>query len=911
MRPLKIIFLCVGIVAALLFSETQPGWGMQNQTPVGGGLSTLQRAVASFDFEESEEIPMDLPLNFHRYLAVDQGFPPFGRMQPSREAAASGSWSFLFELGGGSLSARIPPGVIPVLPNTDYLVEVKVRTANVTHAKARLLAWQIDAQGDPIPQSQRQSEAVQTDGTWQTLTVTINGTSNRAADLIVELQLAQPRQLGKTGANEHIPLFEDVTGQAWFDDLKVWHLPQAELSSVAQGNVFIAPDMPQFHLRVRDVVNEPLTAQLRIYDIDGNLTQDLSIPAPRGPIPQPITVPVTEFGWYRAVLDVKHRNSTIGRQSLDFLLLPPLRASGSSAKSRFGIVLDTTPDLLLADLPELVRKLDASTILLPVWEAGGVDQSTPQRRHAFAHAIRPMIADDRKVIFSLAALPDPLATELGIHPEQVLDVFNKNPDQWQPYLADLLLEYGLEVQRWQIGSTTSPDALEHRDFPQIVDKAHTSFSEFAPDPLIYVPQAAQQTLPDNISLPARHISLPYHVYPDAIGEYVRPWLDNSGELLLTLQALPQGQYAPRQRALDLLLRGLHAWRNGVKNPAIEAPWTVKQNFQPDPTFGIWRTLIDQLSNRRFVGELQLADNVECWIAEGDSPDDGLLIIWNQQHSNQSEPRIRIMLGQQQVTATDAFGNPQPVEFHEGAHEIVIRGMPIFVHGISLPLAQFRAAFRLNEPFVNALHKVHQRELILENPWDVPISGTIHLRSEESFQISPRQVAFSLRPDEVTHIPLDIIPDRSIIAGTKRIEASIEFTADTAYELDAHTNVQVGLENVELLHAWRTVEDPATGQAHLVVTQFVTNTGSHPLNLRMFLLAPAVSQKRRDIPTLHPGQTVVRAFRIDDGLSLLSGKSLHIGVSERDGIARLNHVLTLPEFEIPRQATAETDQTQTQ
>ena len=159
----------------------------------GGELSSLRRAVGHFDFEESQKTPLEMPLNFHRHIDTEDGFPPFGRMRPSDEQAAGGEWSFLFELGGGSMAARIPSGVVPILPLADYLVAVKVRTEGLTHAQARLSAWLQDAHGIRIPASLAMSPLVRTNGQWQTISAEVRGAFEQATDLVVELQLLQPR----------------------------------------------------------------------------------------------------------------------------------------------------------------------------------------------------------------------------------------------------------------------------------------------------------------------------------------------------------------------------------------------------------------------------------------------------------------------------------------------------------------------------------------------------------------------------------------------------------------------------------------------------------------------------------------------------------------------------------------------
>jgi hypothetical protein len=59
-----------------------------------------------------------------------------------------------------------------------------------------------------------------------------------------------------------------------------------------------------------------------------------------------------------------------------------------------------------------------------------------------------------------------------------------------------------------------------------------------------------------------------------------------------------------------------------------------------------------------------------------------------------------------------------------------------------------------------------------------------------------------------------------------------------------------------------------------------------------LLADGVGQTRRTIAGLGPGETAVRTFRVPNGAATLTGKKVRVGVSERDGLTRLNHELNI-------------------
>jgi hypothetical protein len=862
-----------------------------------GDLASLHREVARFDFEESQRIPLEMPVHFVRTIAIDQGFPPFGRMRPDNAHASGGRWSFLFECDGGSMAARTASGEIPVLPLADYRVSTTLRTEGLTHARASLAAWFLDAHGEVVPGSRVESPPQQTHGQWTTVTVEMQGGFADATDLIVELQLLQPGQYDPH-TQPGQPRLEDVTGRVWFDEVVVWHQPRVDLLNDAPGNVFHAPEVPTFRMRVRDLVNEPLRTRMRIFDLDGNQIFDQTIPAPRGHEPRQYPLPVQQYGWYRVVVDVLRNNAPVSRHWLDIALLPPKRARTEAATGEFGYVLPDLPSEQVQALPGFMKKLDASPLLMPVWPA--VARYGDARRNALAQTINHLLRDNHDLIFELRRIPDTDAAALGLEPDQLLDLLGSDVRRWQPLLSDLLIEFGLDVQQWQLGQSDTIDAIEHHDFPDAVLRARASLDQFIPHPEVFVPtpiERVEDVL--DVSL-AAHVTVPVHVQPSSIADYAAPWSEPS-RVMLTLDALDAAQFEPRQVALDLMLRGLHGWRAGIDRQMIEAPWDWNASQpQPTPAVNLWQILSQKLAGFRYAGQLKLDEHVHCWIAAGDDPDHAMLIAWTE-HAGAAGQTLRMLLGEGDVTVTDAFGNVSVPERFDEAHVIRLHDMPVFIDGVNLPLALFRSTFTMDDPFIPALHRAHPRHLVLHNPWPVPIAGRIQLHTDEAgLTLSPRTVEFSAAPNAQVRIPLEVVADRSIVAGQRRINADIAINADRRYTLHTHIDVEVGLENIRVLAGFHIA--PRGDAQDLIITQYVTNTGKDTLNLTAFLFAPEVSQMRRDIGGLQPGQTVIRRFRIRDGARRLAGRELRIGVSERDGLARLNHVLYIPEA-LVQQASA--------
>ena len=230
----------------------------------------------------------------------------------------------------------------------------------------------------------------------------------------------------------------------------------------------------------------------------------------------------------------------------------------------------------------------------------------------------------------------------------------------------------------------------------------------------------------------------------------------------------------------------------------------------------------------------------------------------------------------------------------GAHDIPIGDMPVVVDGIDLPLALFRAAFTIEPSFIPTKHQMHEVAIVLHNPWNEGISGSLRLRDVPGIHVSPRRHEFVAAPGETVRLPLDVVLERGIPAGPKRIEADVKLTAGQDYRLRVHTDVEVGWKHIGLRATWGLSRDVETGEREIVVTQFITNRGDSAVNLNAFAVAPDVRQNRRVISALPPGATAIKVFHLP-GPARLAGKKIRVGVSERDGIAQLNQILEIPAF----------------
>ena len=891
-RPCRLCYLA--LITAPVIAVTAVVVAAPPTTAPVTDLSTLGRQLRHFDFEEAEFAPYTMPHNFYRYVAPDQGFPRFGSMRLSRTAAHSGRWSFMFELDGGSLSARVPTAVIPILPGADHLVSAWVRTQDLSHTAAQIVAQLYDIEHNAIPETRTVSPRLRTDGEWQHVSIEVYGDFDRAADLVLELQVLQPRQHAVQG--EGRPLPGDIAGRVWFDDVTVWQQPRIEISTGAPGNVIAAPDELVLDIMIRDATTEDLTARVIVLDIDGHELHVKTHDLPRGSWRHTLKLGDIDAGWYRAVVEVHNDTRIVGTRSIDLVVVSP---DATPRRDRqLGVVLPaSTTDEALQLTRTLARHLGATSIVLQIphdTAALGPDGG----RNAFRHTGEQMLGRDNELTIALPGLTDALMRNERLDRNRVQELIKADEG-----LTDLLMSFGLVVPRWlltpgadwttggaELGSAV---LLPDEQLRTMVDAVAGALGDFVPDPVILVPWSAEYDLAPLAAPHGYWINIPTFIGPEVLAEYAARWPIGAQRVYTTFERLDAASYTPNQRVVDLMLRTLWGWRAGLPRMAITSPWSnsgPRGTVVPDPAFGVWRALAERLDGRRFAGELPVAAGVRCWVLTGDGPDDTALVAWNEQ-AQPHDAALSMLLANGPIDVVDAFGNRRTTLPVDGVHHVPLSARPVFVEGVDRRLTRFRASFRISPEYLTARHQVHEADVLLSNPWNDTISGTIRLRPPAGWRITPRIHRFSIPPGDQARLPINLIFTNRLLTGSAFAEAQVELIADREYNLSLRAPLEVGVQDLEFVAYWqrdRSRED----STDLIITESVTNTGNSEISLTAFVSAPGLSRQRRSIGPLQPGQTATRTFRLADGARLLPGRRVRIGIITQDG-ARLNRILEIP------------------
>lgn len=855
-----------------------------------------RRLVRFWDFEDKFSKVEPVPVAWFR--AQDNpptrerlDHPAWNTPILTSEAAFSGERSLHMPTRGGNTSLILSAGVVPALPEGDYAVLARVRTKGLTHARAFATLRFLDASLRPIEGAEARSAPVLSEHGWSAVEADLRGRAD-AAWVQVELQVMQPSSFDKEPRFGE-PHPQDYAGSAYFDDVVIYQVPRIVLDTRSQSSIVVTPEKPTLTAMVRDLTGEALTLDFAVFDADGTQVTAATMPAPPTGRHTDWTPDLPRYGWYRALLRAQGPDGPVGERHTDFIYAPAPIASNIVDKQSFGVIAESLTATQLNALPDLLKRTQAGAAWISVWPSGGGESPDAASYQAQRLADR-MLNEGIDVVFTLASVPMSLAREAKAPSADPIALFMLEGDTWLTALSRILSNFGERVRRWQFGASGSESYATAEQIRTLRDK----LQRLIPRPRIALPA----DLPATATAEAAGADSILVRWPLGVGAGALPPLPPSAEgatvgpehvlLLETLRAETFGRGAA---VVETARRAVAGWAAGYRTLAIDSPWTTQIDdpnvLMPTAELAVWRTVSQHLGGAKILGMLPAADGMRVFIA--DTPRGGMLVGWNES----APPRhatIAGLLGAGAVTAVDALGNPVTITSDpERGYSVTLGELPVFVDGIDLPLTRFRAAMRLEPGFLPARAEKHTLEVVIENPWPEGITGRVRLADPPTWDISPRVLAFNVSSGRAARLPVEFVFAPGEEAGPRVVTAEVELQADKRYPiLRIPMTVEIGLPSIDLLPSYRFERSRDGTTTDVIVSAAITNISDRPITLEAFAQAPGYKLFDAPVSELQPGATAVRRFRFDNGAALLRGKSVRVGIKERDSTGRLNKTLDI-------------------
>ena len=870
------------------------------------------RLVKVWDFDSERAYNVEpVPQNWFRAQnnppeSARPGFPAWNIAQFDDTVGSSGHVSVRLDSQGGSTSLRLARGVVPALPGGRYVVTAMVRTRGAVHSRAVLRARLIDAKMNPIEGSQTSSEPVVSESGWKQAHTRLEAGEN-AAWIQIDLELLQPAQLRGAGPNTQEIAEQDYKASAWFDDVSVFQAPALDLTMNASGNMAVAPDRPELQAKITDLTGEGLSAELKVYDMDGREVATWAQGVPPGGRTLTWTPELPGYGWYRASMVVSGSGGAVGQRRADFAWLPAPRAIDWRDAARWGVVAEDVAGSQVPLLPALIEKLTTGGISLPAWSHVGREDANVRDWEGADSTVNRMLEMRQQVTLVLEQVPDELARTSRLDTEDVLALLGDASAPWLSGVSPLLSRYGERVSRWQLGPTGSDRPFWRKGLRSDLATAEKAFRKLIPRPVLSVPWDVEQSLaPLAGTGVAPVVSVSPHIPASALPLYASQWASPSGGasapakpsiggaasgMTLVIEPLPAATYGRRALVEDLVRKAATAWASGAGQVAVRAPWSFDEiepsRSMPNAEFCVWRTLVQQLAGREPAGFLPLAPGVQAILAQG--PSEGAVIAWNDR-AQAKDAVLSGYLGPGPIRVTDPFGNTSIVTGSE-SRAIPLTSMPVFVEGVDINLLRFRSSVRIEPAYLPARAERHTLNIVIENPWRTAISGVIRLAEPAAWAMSPRIISFALQDGEKKSFPFTVSLGVGEPAGAREIIAEVTLSSERRYPiLRLPVPLEIGLETVQLLPSYRYVPGEDGKMSDIMVTALVTNLGPTPLTLEAFIQAPGVRAQEAPISALAPGESATRRFVLPGAAQALRGKNVVVGLREINGTGRLNKVV---------------------
>ncbi|QDU34042.1 hypothetical protein KS4_21040 [Poriferisphaera corsica] len=913
---------CLWLVGVLLLSVYGAGV-CDAQVSVGS-----RRLIHFFDFEERasnnfEQMPrywyetgrdaqtavqsfMMQPL--HREMTGRMGYPIFNELGFDQTHQLSGEYSLGMKVKDGDVGMFLEVGAIPVVPNSDYLMTFHVKTEALHRANARVRVYFVDTKGERIGESVVASEAIRTQGEWTLVKLKLLGNYDRAAYLGMELDIEQPTDQVDHPLGKRQIVLEDIEGGAWFDDIGVWQVPHIQVKTQSEVNVVNWPERPRLDLQIRDLTGHRLLADVKVYDyrLEEVASQRRVV---GGGMPKSWTWEpgLKEFGWYLVDMRIyEQKFYRSNRESVPvawtrsaFLWTPELRNAVGAEGRRFAIINDDADSHQLGLISKMLLRVGVKVLTLNVWDEETSPDGIVARYKQIEQIASDVYRSGGQLVLSLDPLPKLLSQSEELDAKQSLVMFQREEALWRQHIAPMMMRLGQRISNWQIGYSEDPDAFYFDKLDEKVSGARSRLRSMVPTPDLMLPWELNQARPmdvDDKEDVTYLLRASEGIAPNELGAYLEEWQTDRPPFWVYFPSLDASRYRHVDRVSDLVKRMLYAWREDPNVLAIRRPWTRaaerRNAVLPDPILGAFSQLGQLLAERQVVEELPLERGLKGLVLDGRQG--GMLAVWDDLADGR-ERELSMYLGESPVLV-DVWGNRTSLELKGGKHHIKLSKVPVFVEGIDTKLAMFRASFKLSEPFIESKQMMHERKILLKNPWNRTISGYLQVKGPERWKMEPVRQFFSIPAGQKNSLSIKLRFPLSETSGDKQLVARFKFTADMDYQIDMGTPMELGLEGIDFSATLSLRPGLQEGATDAVLVCLISNRSLDEVTLYSFASIQGKRRQEVPVPKLMPGETVMRRFYFEDVEEALKKFSVRVGVREVDGPAVLNQKITYGTYE---------------
>lgn len=848
------------------------------------------------DFEEDTDLNYDLwPDQWTR--RTGPGYPRYVDVEITDQDAAQKDRSLNIRLDGGAATAYSPP--IAVRDIFSYVLEGQIKTEGLKFDKAYISLTFFNDKQQPV--ETYYSERFQETGGWVKVRIGPIAPKNTNLDLAV-IGL----HLGPQGEVD-----EDLTGNAWFDDLWFARLPKMTLETADGGSVYHDDEKIQVKCNVSGILERDPTVIFELVDV-GRQSLARQESKLEGKVVARKTEKISELFGKKAHQD---ENWDVGYAG-DIQWEPPIdqngyyeiRATmmGSSGlmhrrvmtvavvsrdtvpeKGEFGWSLpDGEQPLDFQRMFDLLVTAGVNWVKFPVWyNDDDLDRANNIAR--FAERL------NKHHINVVAVIDKPPADIRNLFGEQetmlVANVFAE-PLLWRPYVEPILTRLSLTVHYWQLGADGDVSFVGYTNLQDKLRQIRQELRTSGQDIELGIPWRWMAETPEGKDPPYGFLA--YSILPpsgsledllpmtkDELGIY----LDKShGKTtrFATIYPLPRSKYTPEERARDLVEKMVAAKIHRADAAFISKPFDreyglMNENGSPSELLLPWRTTARLISGTEYLGSIQLPSKSHNHVfARGNRT---VMLVWNSRETNET-----LYLGEE-VKIIDLWGREVSPQQEGNKQVIPVGPIPQFLIGLNDSVARMRLAFQFSPSELESdFGRTQHIDASVLNTFPTAISGVARLVAPDVWNVNPSILRFKLTRGGELKSPYKVLLRADADSGLQPVRIDFQVSADKEYEFSVYRDILVGsgMMQVESVATF----DKETGE--LVIEATIHNLEEQLISFDCLLYATGRRQMRQRVMNFGLGRTSI-VYRIPDAEDL-KGSTILLRLREIGGTRVFNH-----------------------
>lgn len=545
-------------------------------------------------------------------------------------------------------------------------------------------------------------------------------------------------------------------------------------------------------------------------------------------------------GYYQLVTQLKQLSTVFFEQSESFVVLP--RQSSMEPDLRFGWTLNETAyRWKIEDFLELLREGRTGRIKVPVW----FDSKSLQMQKLLCETIDKL---QNAEISCVGIIHSPLGAQ-SIEKDSLQPYLQtaalEDPSIWQPSLEPVFRAMCLRVLDFQIGYDDDVQFANNPRYGNSIEILRTLLRRYAPEASIVAAKTPWLAPPPNRNIDRWQIS-------DELGISESEWdlsVAENGATLppwTSITPVSSEKYSLNVRTRDLASRMIASIRKPdgrsvawISDPLSDASGFLSPDGTPREMFLPYRTMVDALLHKSYVGKLDLKSGSENALLSDEQ--NSCLVVWSAKPTQE-----QLFLGAN-ATAFDIWGRPVPIQTIQTSfgpeQRFQIDQWPVIVKGVDTQVALWRMGLNLDAKRIDSLVGLSQEvQVVFKNPFSYPASGRIELVAPDVLANEVESALFEVGPKSTSTIPVKVLLRSDISALDTPVHIIAYMNGVPPVQFAVERMLRIGNDEVDIETRYR-----ISDADELWIDIDVINYIDTPISFDCMLLIPDRRRERVIIP----------------------------------------------------------------